>query len=487
MDLMQLIDRQAQVRPEAIALIRGASVVTFWQLAGAIRNLATHLAAQGIAPGDRVGIAMGQTPFHVIVILALARIGAVSLPVHARHPAGTRKAIVDHFTPVTIVAGREKDRVEGCSLLLADPSWLRKPAEAKLPPTDEDMGDRAWRINLSSGTTGLPRGVLRTHNDLVTQILFEASVVRFDAATRFLCAMDINLGASLRRVLRHLTAGGAVIFTESTSWDAVEGVLASNQPTHSFVSPGFLSGRIRELGERRAPCPALTYVAVGGGCLSPALRQRVAEQITPNVFSVYGSTESGWMAMQYPDDPQLEPESVGRVVPWAEMQVVDAGDNPLPAGEQGHLRFRGHGFATSYCENPEATARFFRNGWFYPGDIGRVSPRGFLFIDTREDDMLNVGGLKVMPGESEGVLAAHPAVAEAAVFRTASASGEEFLVAAVVKREEVDDKALLEYCREKLGPRSPHRVVSVRELPRDAMGKVLRGALVKKIKSRGAK
>lgn len=207
MDLIQLIDRQARLRPDAIALKRGASIIRFRQLATAINNLATHLSAQSIAPGDRVGIAMGQTPFHVIVILALARIGAVSLPVHALYPAAIRKSIVDHFKPVTIVASREQDRVEGCSLLLIDPSWARKPADTTLPAiVDEDMGDKAWRINLSSGTTGLPRGVLRTHNDLVTQILFEASVVRSDAGTRFLCTMDINLSASLRRVLRHLTA-----------------------------------------------------------------------------------------------------------------------------------------------------------------------------------------------------------------------------------------------------------------------------------------
>jgi len=486
MNVVKLINRQAQVRPDAIALMRGSRIIRYRQLAAAINNLATHLSAQGIAPGDRVGVAMGHMPVHMVFILALARLRAVSLPVHALHSAETRKAIVDHFKPVTIVAGREQDRVEGCSLLLADPSWMRKPAEAKLPPTDEDISSKDWHFHLSSGSTGLPKGVLRTHNDALSQILFQASVVPSDASTRFLCVMDINTGASLMRALRYLTRGSAVIFPEANGWEPVQAILADKEPTHTFISPGHLSRWLRDLGERRAPSPNLTYVVIGGGRLSNALQQRATQQITSKIFTCYGSTETGLMALQHPDDPEHESESLGRVVPWAEVQVVDSGDQPLAPGEQGRLRFRGYGFATSYYENPEATARFFRNSWFYPGDIGRVSARGSLFVESREDDMLNVRGLKVTPGESEGVLAAHPAVAEAATFRARNAAGEEFLVAAVVKREEIDDKELLKYCKEKLGPRSPHRVVSVRELPRDAMGKVLRSELGSKIKPRKA-
>jgi len=484
MNIVKLVNRQAQVRPDAPALVRGSQNIRFRGLAAAVHNLASHLSAQGIAPGDRVGIAIAHSPFHVILILALARLRAISLPVHALHPAETRKAIVDHFKPVTVIARRDQDRIEGCSLLLVDPDWVKKPAEATLPSImDEDIGDKAWRIYLSSGTTGVPKGVVRTHNFVLTQTLFQASVITCDPKTRFISAMDVNTGASLLRTLRYLTMGSTVVFPQSTGWDGIAAVLADGQPTHTLVSPSHISRWLRELGDRRVAATALTYVGVSGGRLPTALRQRLAEHITSHAFCTYGSTEAGSVALQYPDDPQHEPDSIGRVVPWAEAQVVDAEDRPLPPGEQGRLRFRGYGVATAYYENPEASAKSFRNGWFYPGDLGRISRRGSLFIEAREDETLNVRGLKLMPGETESILAAHPAVAEAAAFRAANASGEEFLIAAVVKRSEIDSKELLNYCREKLGPRAPHRIISVSELPHDAMGKVIRSELARNFRS----
>lgn len=335
MNLAKLINRQAQVRPDAIALKRGASIIRFRQLAAAINNLATHLVAQGIAPGDRVGIAIGHIPFHMVLILALARIRAVSLPVHTLHAAATRKSIVDHFKPVTIVASREQDRVEGCSLLLADPAWLRKAADTALPPiADDDIGDQGCYFFLSSGSTGVPKGVMRTHNDVLTQILFQASVFRADPKTRFLCAMDINVGASLMRLLRYLTAGSAVVFPEENGWEPVQAILTDNEPTHTFISPSHLVRWLRDLGNRRASCTAFTYVAVGGGRLSPALRERAKQQITPNLFTTYGASETGLTVLQYPDDPHHEPESLGRVVPWAEVEAVDTEDHPLPRGSR---------------------------------------------------------------------------------------------------------------------------------------------------------
>ena len=480
MNIVQLIDRQAQVRPGAIALIGGARAIRFRQLARAINNLATHLAAQGIAPGDCVGVAMDQSSLHLILLLALARLRAVCLPAHALHPAATRKSIVDHFRPVTIACHRAKDGVEGCSELLVDPGWLRKPAEATLPPiAPADVSNEVCRFSLSSGTTGLPKGIVRTHGDTLNQVLFQASAFRCDSKTRFLCVMDFNTSASLNRLLSYLASGSTVIIAESPGWDAVQTVLAETEPVHTLLSPGLLGRWLRDLGDRRASCPALTHLSIVGGRLQHAMWQRASRQITPHIFTCYGSTEAGLTALQYPDDPRRERDSVGRIVPWAEVEVIDPDGRPLSPGKQGRLRFRGIGFATSYYENPEATAKAFRDGWFYPGDIGRVSVRGSLFVAAREDDMLNIQGQKIDLSESEGVLAAHPAVAEVAAFRVATATGEAHLVAAVVTRTKIDAGELLKYSRDKLGARAPHLVVPVRELPRDAMGKVARRDLAR--------
>jgi acyl-coenzyme A synthetase/AMP-(fatty) acid ligase len=203
----------------------------------------------------------------------------------------------------------------------------------------------------------------------------------------------------------------------------------------------------------------------------------MVEQLTPNVFMNYGTTETGMVAVGNPELLHRRPDSVGRVVPWARAQIVDEQDRPLPAGEAGILRFRSIGAADGYYRNPAASAKTFRDGWVYPGDIARLLPDGALVIESRIDDVINVGGIKVEPAGIEDALNRHPDVIEAAVFGAKDRDEREILFAAVVLRGAVDEQALIRHCEEQVGRPVPRRIITVRELPRNEMGKVVKHEL----------
>jgi acyl-CoA synthetase (AMP-forming)/AMP-acid ligase II len=168
------------------------------------------------------------------------------------------------------------------------------------------------------------------------------------------------------------------------------------------------------------------------------------------------------------------------VPPWVEVQVVDEAGMPLPAGETGRLRFRGPEVGDGYLGDPEASAARFRDGWFLPGDVGRLEAGRLLFLEGRADDMINFGGAKLNPLEIEAVLAECPGVLDGAVFATTAPSGRTVLMGAVQTGEGYDEAAALAHCRQRLGWRAPVRLLQVPRLPRNAMGKLLRRELAER-------
>jgi len=149
----------------------------------------------------------------------------------------------------------------------------------------------------------------------------------------------------------------------------------------------------------------------------------------------------------------------------------------LPAGEVGHIRIRSPGMIDGYVDDPAATARAFRAGWFYPGDLGSLTPDGVLVFHDRADDMMILGGINIFPREIELALEQHPAVLEAQAFPLPHPVHQDIPAAAVVLRGEATEPELIAFCRERLGEQAPKMAVIVEKLPDQTRGKVLKRAL----------
>jgi len=165
---------------------------------------------------------------------------------------------------------------------------------------------------------------------------------------------------------------------------------------------------------------------------------------------------------------------VGRAVDDVEVEIVDDRGGPLPPGHVGLVRVRGHALPAGYIDDPAATAAAFRDGWYHPGDLGVLSADGALLLVGRADDVINCDGTKIYPAEIEAALLEHGAVAEAAAFPLAVGGYRQIPAAAVILREPATAAALLAFCGERLGPRAPRIIHTVRGLPKTATGKVLK-------------
>ena len=202
-------------------------------------------------------------------------------------------------------------------------------------------------------------------------------------------------------------------------------------------------------------------------------RAAVLRDVCPNLINYYGSTEGGGLSLLTPDAPPEAQSSVGLPQPRTEAEVVDENDRPLPAGEIGRVRYRGATVADSFHNDAQASAESFRDGWFYPGDLGRIDENGYLYLAGRAKDMIIRAGVNIYPEEVEQVLRSHPSVREAAVVGWASAARGEEVAAFIVTEGAGDDEALKRHCADSLAPyKVPRGIFFVDEMPRNAMGKI---------------
>ena len=220
-------------------------------------------------------------------------------------------------------------------------------------------------------------------------------------------------------------------------------------------------------------------MVVGSAPVTSEQRLLARERLAANLIEVLGSNEAGHLASAHPADQDAYPEAVGRVAEGVDAEIVDAEDRPLPPGEVGLVRFRAPGIATDYLDNPEATARAFRDGWFYPGDLAALNAERYLFLKGRADDVINNAGAKFYPIEVENALLAHPEVEEAAAFAWPDERGGEVAVTVAVTRSPVERDDLSAFCAQRIARyKVPRMIMFAPEMPKNPAGKILKAELM---------
>jgi acyl-coenzyme A synthetase/AMP-(fatty) acid ligase len=248
----------------------------------------------------------------------------------------------------------------------------------------------------------------------------------------------------------------------------------------SMVAPAIvLQNIVAALPDGTRPAPSLRVVEVGGSPLPAKLRALTRERLCPWVRSHYGSSETGAIASAPFEALGDAPGAVGYVHAGVAAEIVDEADNVLPPGTEGIVRTRSPHAATGYMDDPDTSARVFRDGWFYSGDVGTLSADGVLTIAGRIGDFINQGGAKVAPSVVEAALLALPQVTEAVAFGAADRMGLTRIWAAIVADGPVPPAALSAHCARTLGDKAPAHVLQLRALPRNANGKILRVELIR--------
>lgn len=466
--------REAASRnPSSPAFIYQNQLITYGQLDSYVRSAARIFHGRGIKPGDAVVLLMMQSPVYCIAMLALADIGAVSVPLNPAASADAKENIRKRYGVKAVVSDLDDAEINGVPLIKLVNLTIDSHGGDMSFTNHQPTAETPFCIAMSSGTTGDPKGILYTHRylqDMIDEAQFDLS-----ADTRLVpLAMHIAFGFCF--AIGVLTKGGTLVFTVGPLQD-LGAFINLYAVTHLVFPPSLIAKFLPFVPEGGNPFPSLRRLRVGGSGSSTKLIGALCAKFPNNIEIVYGLTELGAVSVAKPDILALSPMSSGKIIPRFKLEVVDDKEQVVPSGIAGEIRVILNGMPAGYYRDEKNTQLRFRDGWYYTGDVGRVS-EGLLLIDGRIDDIISIGGNKVSPGYVEEILTRHPGVSEAVVFCTKAENGNEVLAAAVIFSGGGAEQELAEYSKTNLGLASPQKFFPMREFPRNASGKVLRQNIV---------
>ncbi|HEX7638192.1 MAG TPA: AMP-binding protein, partial [Burkholderiaceae bacterium] len=340
----------------------------------------------------------------------------------------------------------------------------------------------------TSGTTGRPKAGMLTHGQMAFVVTNHLADLIPGTTERdvSIAVAPLSHGAGIHALL-NVARGAATVLPASDKLDPAVfwALVERHRVTNLFTVPTIVKMLVEHPAVERHDHSSLRYVIYAGAPMYRADQQRALRTLGPVLVQYFGLGEvTGCITVLPPsmhsaddDSPDAHVGSCGRPRTGMEVAILDADGRPLPAGEVGEICCRGPGVFLGYHDDPEATARALRGGWFHTGDLGRLDGRGLLYITGRESDMYISGGSNVYPREVEEVLLTHPAVAEVAVLGVPDPTWGEVGVAVVVARagQACDEAALLAHLDGRCAKyRWPRRFVFWDALPRSGYGKVVK-------------
>lgn len=493
LNIAELIDAHAAARPNHPAILFHDEVVSYAAFAKGVRQQANRLLNCGIKPGDLVGLCLEDTPEYLEILCALARIGAVTLPMDIRWMPAEIERLAAHFQPSLILSGRDLTGLVGHARVeQIDAQWRAAVAQAQADtaPIHREE-DAALLVSLSSGTTGRPTGPLLRHDQMFARVVSQMASLGFSSYDRFLTATPLYFGGGRSFSLAQLMLGATlVLHCPPYKMPELCEVVRRHKVTSLFLVPTMIR-RLLDLDDAALSAfKDLRQLISSGAPLHPHERLAVRERITPNYFEYYASTEGGGISVLSPEGQDVQPDSVGMQLFRVEVELVDDDHRPVALGQIGAVRYRGPGVAESFFRDPEASLGAFRDGWFYPGDLGEFSPEGYLSLRGRKKDMILRGGVNIYPLEVEQVISQLASVAELCIFPLPHVQmGEEIALAYVVAEGQdpiAVEAEIIAHARQNLAPyKVPTKFYPMTALPRNSGGKVVRARVIETVQALG--
>ncbi len=508
--LNTLLDRAAREGGAKTAQVHGDRALTFAELRALVLAAAGGFSRAGIGKGDRVAIVHRNAPEFVAAYFALARLGAIAVPINfmVQKPdelaymlkdCGAKGVVTqtEFLKGLTAAAAlcpalaslwtTDLDAAAARAPVVKDFAELTSGAPA--PEADPAVESDTAAILYTSGTTGFPKGVMLTHRNLVTNC--DASIKRITLTRR-----DVTL---CLLPMFHSFAWTAIVLTSLrlTLTCVISSAIAPAKPwlkamgrhgvTLFAAVPQVYAALAREARNWKTRLFLRWWafrrvrVSVSGAApLAPAVAEAFAAAVGVEIIEGWGLTETSPVATVNPPGG-VRLGSVGTPIDGVRLRIVGEDGRELPGGEEGEICVKGDNVMKGYWGLPDATKETFdEDGWLKTGDIGVIDADGYLSIRDRKKDMIIIKGLKVFPAQVEAVIAENPSVEESAIIGLPDASGDEIIKAFVVPKKGclLEKSALLKFFKERLDPyKRPRDVEIVDALPKNALQKVLKREL----------
>lgn len=478
MNIAAPLAHHARALPDRPAIVQGENVLRYRELDALVCRTASHLYSLGLAQGDVAGVALRDGTEHLVMLASLARAGIIILPLDWRWTPGEQERVAAHFGAKRLLVEPDRPHPARPPCIPVDNAWARAVEKAD-PNREFPEGDIPLLMSLSSGTTGRPKGPRIRHSQFLARYRVFWINLGFNSQDRFLSATPFYYGGGRTFALLMLFMGGTVsLLPPPYEPEELCAAVVRHRISALFLVPTLIRRLLTLSDTQLAPLRSMRLLLSSGSALHPDERRSIRERICPGFIEYYSSTEGGGVSFLTADDPEEFGDSVGRPVFGVEVQCVDEDHQPLPPGRIGRIRYRGPAVAEGFWNDPEASQEAFRDGWWYPGDLGMQDASGYLYLKGRAKDMIIRGGINIYPGEVEAALQSHPAVADSAVVGWPSREFNEEVAAFVILKGAATPEELRELCRSSMAPyKVPREVFVVNEFPRSALGKVIKAEL----------
>ena len=495
LELASLINRQARFRGAASALTFEGQTHSYLQFAERVNRTANALAGLGIRRGDKVASLLGNCRELVELTFAMPSLGAVNVPLSPLLMGpGLRSLLADaqasalvtqvSMLPVIDSIRDELPQVLHRRIVLADgaePGCFSlaelRSAASDAPPRATVTQDDLFNIMYTSGTTGVPKGIMHTHFVRAMYALLMGAAWRMTPESVVLHTGSIVFNGAHTTLMPCFHLGAHYVLARQ--FDAAEaiGLIERHRVTHTMMVPAQIVALLDEPGFAPERLASLQMILSLGAPLHEQQKERLNRLLPGRFYELYGLTE-GFVTILDVTDSVRKAGSVGVPPPFFSMRIAREDGTDCATGEIGEIVGRGPILMSGYHNRPDLTEKAIRKGWLLTGDMGYVDDEGYLHLVDRKKDMIDSGGVKVYPRDVEEIAARHPAVAEVAVFGVPDEKWGETPVAAVILRADahVTEGELRDWINSHVAARYQRvsQVLLRKDFPRSAAGKTLK-------------
>ena len=488
-----LIDATGRL-PDHTALRFDGDEITFLEMDRRVDALVRGLGGKGIGLGDRCILMMPNSIEWVLVYYAIARLGAVVVPVNPIYRKGElkhifsdsgAKAFIGHADylaeAMPVVASLPELGIcivngeavpGGCTPLSEIFDYSRDTVTYAATASGDPFA-----IIYTSGTTGLPKGAVLTHGNLMGDVLAVSGLRASEPGDIVLSALPLfHIYGQTHALNLSIYSGLTLRIWDHFDPAEIITAIEEEKSTILYAVPTMINRLVEKAGASPVNRSSLRFCVSGGASLPLEVFRRFEEMFDTWIMEGYGLTECSPTCLENPPG-RTRIGSIGFPVPGFRARVVDDEDIDVPPGEVGELVIAGPGVMKEYLNQPEATAATLRGGWLHTGDLARQDEDGYFYIVDRKKELIIRGGYNVYPREVEEVFYEHPDVLEAAVMgMTHDDLGEEVAAAVVLKPgADVSEEELKQFLKERVAPyKYPRKIKFIDELPRNSAGKVLK-------------
>src|SRR5437764_3420206 len=487
------------------ALVDGPSgrTYSYAQFEEAVRRVASSLAKRGFKKGDVFAIFSTNCSEYGIIFHAVAMLGGINTPLNPLYTAKeatfqlkdarakfliTAPMFIDKGAAAAKEANIEElfvfGKAEG-----ATPFASLLEGDGEVPHVEIDPKNDLVALPYSSGTTGLPKGVMLTHYNLVANMRQMDGLDYFDRDDILLCVLPLFHIYGLVVVLNMgLHLGATIVIMPRFDLEQFLAMIQKYRVTLSHVVPPIVLKLARDPSVENYDLSSLKTIFCGAAPLGPELSRECIARIGVSMRQGYGMTETSPVTHSSPADPaKMKLGSIGPPAPNTECKLVDPVTGAeLGPNHEGEVGVRGPKNMNGYLNNPEATARTIdKDGWLHTGDIGYADEDGHFYIVDRVKELIKYKGFQVAPAELEAILLTHPAVADAAVIPSKDDEAGEVPKAFVVVKSETSATAIMDFVAARVSPHKKIRAVEfIDQIPKSLSGKILRRVLIEKERNR---